>query len=126
MTLDKASEVASYNMMMTFLMDVMERASLKFTIAKFFFTGPFGIFFTFGLTYLVRFLSIQGINLAQNLLYEWHKENHRVAYEANMMIYHKQIDVKEVLSAKDISAYKSGIKAELKNFFNLSKYFKSK
>lgn len=125
-TLDKAAEIAAYNMMMTFLMDAMAKAALKSVVAKFLFTGFFGSFITWTLTYLVKVLAIQGVNFAQNLAYQWHIERLRINYEANMLVYSNQIDLVEVLGAQDISNYKTGVKAQLKKFFNLSDYFKSK
>lgn len=124
--LDTAVQKAAYNMMMSYLQDEMSRFAARSAFAKFFFTGPVGFIFTFFLSHLVRYLSIEGKNIAMTVVHRWHNKNLEKAYLANMKVYHQFVDVKEVLTEADIQHYKKGVKGELKKFFNLSRFLKRK
>jgi hypothetical protein len=126
MTLDKATEVASYNMMMTLLLDLMAQAAGKSAVAKFLFTGFFGNVSIWIVTYLVKIASIKGVNFAQGQLHAFTMEQYKKAYVANMNIINGGVDLKEFLSETEKEEYKANVQNQLKGFFNLSRFFKSK
>ena len=125
-TIDDAVEKAAYNMMLSYLKDWMAKAALRNSLSAFFFSGPIGTIVTWGLSYLVAEIARGGSNFAIGLVHKWHVEKLRKIYEGNMIVYHQQIDVNEVLTEAQKEKYKRSIKNELKEFWNLARFFKPK
>jgi len=124
--LDTAVQKAAYNMMMTYLQDLIAGFAAKSAFAKFFFTGPLGFVFQFFLSHLISYISVQGKNFAIGQVHVWHQAKLERSYMANMKVYYQFIDVKAILTEADKQHYKRGVKNELKKFFNLSRFLKSK
>ena len=122
--MDEAVEIAAYNMMLTYIQDQMIRMASKSAFANFFFTGFIGSIFTFFLSHLLSFIASEGGNFAVSVIHEWHVGKLKDAYIANMTVWNNEIDLKEVLTEADKDAYKTGVKNELKKFFNLARYLK--
>lgn len=124
--LDKAAEIAAFNMMMTYLQDRMAKMATKHFIAKFLFTGFIGSILTsFVISPLLSFIAREGENFATLQVHQWHMNSLEKAYLFNMNVYNQNIEALEFITEAQKEAYKKGVKDELKKFFNLSRFLKS-